>query len=265
MLNRLNAIFLGLFFLITGCAKQWADSEIKPERLPKLKQKDFILKLDSIKSIAPLYMYSKLKINYKDTERNVSFKTTLKSVKDSAVSVLITFARIPVFGALIDTSHLTILNKKDNCYTKGLINELSKTSGINFKYENIEELIFGHPIGYESDQKYHMLNDHFHYILSNHRKGQGRKKKEIVYSYSLHRDQNHLASTSIWVPADSVQIEAVYSEWQFSGNKYLPKKIELNIQSPKVSAQIRIEYTKLDTTTPESLFLIIPEKYEKCD
>ncbi|MEJ6505629.1 MAG: DUF4292 domain-containing protein [Crocinitomicaceae bacterium] len=265
MLNKTKFLFVVLCLFISGCAKQWTDSETKPEKLPKLKQKDFITKLDSISLGSPKFMYTKLKVNYKEGDRKFSFKTTLKNAQDSAVIALVSFARIPVFSALIDTSSLTLVNKKDKCYSKDLLLNFSKKSGVDFRYDNIEEVIYGHAIGFSKNKKYHMLNDPFNYKLSSHRKGQNRRHKDIVYTYNLHKNQKHLESTHIQIPFDSVEIKVNYLEWQTSEGYLLPKKIVLNLQTPKVSANIQMEYTRIDVLTPEPLFLIIPEKYEKCD
>ena len=264
MLNKLTGCIV-LFFLTVSCAKQWSDSEVKSEKLPKLKQKEFMAILDSISRSAPPYMYTKLKVSYKGADNKGSFKTTLKSVKDSAVSAVVSFAKIPVFSALIDTSTLTILNKKDKCFSVQALSEFSKTIGVDLALHNIEEVIFGRAIGYSKDNKYHMLNDSYHYILSTHRKGGGRKKKEIVYRYNLAPNKIHLASSHISTPMDSTEIETKYLEWQQADKYLLPKRIEMNIQTRGNAGQITLEYTRLDPLTPEALFLTIPDKYEKCD
>ena len=78
-------------------------------------------------------MYTKLKVSYKGADNKGSFKTTLKAVKDSAVSAVVSFARIPVFSALIDSSSLTIINKKDKCFSVQALSEFSKTIGIDLE------------------------------------------------------------------------------------------------------------------------------------
>lgn len=264
MWNKLAGCIV-FVFLTLGCAKQWSDSEVKPEKLPKMKQKEFITLLDSISRSAPHYMYTKLKVSYKGADNKVSFKATLKSVKDSAVSIVVSFARIPVFSSLIDTSTLTILNKKDKCFSVQALSEFSKNIGVDVVLHNLEEVIFGHAIGYSNNQKYHMLNDPYRYVLSSHRKGGARKKKEIVYRYNLNPKKGHLESSHISVPVDSTEIEIKYLEWQQADKYLLPQRIEMNIQTGGNAGQIILEYTRLDTLTPEALFLTIPEKYEKCD
>ncbi len=264
MLNKLIGCIVLVFFTVS-CAKQWSDSEVKPEKLPKLKHKEFITLLDSISTSAPHYMYTKLKVSYKGADNKGSFKTTLKAVKDSAVSAVVSFARIPVFSALIDSSSLTIINKKDKCFSVQALSEFSKTIGIDLARHNIEELIFGHAIGYSKNQKYHMLNDPYHYTLSTHRKGGGRKKKEIVFRYNLAPNKDHLVSSHISAPMDSTEIDINYLEWQQADKYLLPKQIIMDIQTRGNVGQITLEYTRLDAVTPEALFLTIPEKYEKCD
>ena len=64
---------------------------------------------------------------------------------------------------------------------------------------------------------------------------------------------------------DSTEIEIKYLEWQRADEYLLPKVIEMNIKTRNNIGQIILEYTRLDTVTPEALFLTIPEKYEKCD
>ena len=264
MLNKGMCALL-LLFMTASCAKQWSDATSRPDKLQKLKQKDFVAKLDSISATAPRYMYTKLKVSFKDSERKISFKTTLKAVNDSALSAIVSFARIPVFSALIDTTNLTIINKKDKCYSVQKLKDLTSDLGVSFERSGIEELIYGHAIGFNNEQKYFMHNDPYSYTISSHRKTNNRKKKEVVYTYVLHENQKHLSSTKINVPMDSTQIQINYLSWQESDGYRLPKKMEIEVRSPQRTMNIALEYTKLDLIAPEALFLIIPEKYEKCN
>ena len=149
MLNKGMCALL-LLFMTASCAKQWSDATSRPDKLQKLKQKDFVAKLDSISATAPRYMYTKLKVSFKDSERKISFKTTLKAVNDSALSAIVSFARIPVFSALIDTTNLTIINKKDKCYSVQKLKDLTSDLGVSFERSGIEELIYGHAIGFNN-------------------------------------------------------------------------------------------------------------------
>jgi hypothetical protein len=264
MLNK-SILALVVLVLTVSCAKQWSATDSMTAKLPKLKQKEFLAKLDSIAEIAPKYMYTKLKVSFKDEERKISFKTTLKAVNDSAITAIVSFARIPVFSALVDRSNLTVVNKKDKCYTIQKLEDLTSELGVSFQRSAVEELIYGHALGFSADKKYYMKNDPFSYTLSSHRKSNARKKNEIVYTYQLHENKKHLSSIKISVPMDSTDIEINYLSWQESQNYTLPKKVDINVKNPKLSVQISLEYTKLDVVTPEALFLTIPEKYEKCN
>ena len=256
---------LVVLFLSVSCAKQWTDTDSVTEKLPKLKQKEFIVKLDSIAETAPKYTYTKLKVSFKNEERRTSFKTTLKAVNDSAITAIVSFVRIPVFSALVDRLNLTVVNKKDKCYTIQKLEDLTSDLGVSFQLSAVEELIYGHALGFSADKKYYMKNDPYSYTLSSHRKSNARKKNEIVYTYQLHENKKHLSSVKINVPMYSTDIEINYLSWQETQNYRLPKKVDINVKNPKLSVQILLEYTKLDVVTPEVLFLTPPEKYEKCN
>ena len=59
MLNKGMCALL-LLFMTASCAKQWSDATSRPDKLQKLKQKEFVAKLDSISATAPRHMYTKM-------------------------------------------------------------------------------------------------------------------------------------------------------------------------------------------------------------
>ena len=78
MKRILNNIIFGLatLLMLVSCSSQWAGIGEKPEKLPKLKDKVFIEKMDSLHSLRPDYFYSKIKVTYADNERKISFKSS---------------------------------------------------------------------------------------------------------------------------------------------------------------------------------------------
>ena len=111
--------FFFLFaFVWMGCAKKTTQHVISTEKLPKIKDKELIAVLDSLHQIKVKTFYTKLSVDYKDTTRDVSFKTSIKNVTDSAVNAIITYARIPIVTAMVTTDSVLVVNKNDKCYTK---------------------------------------------------------------------------------------------------------------------------------------------------
>ena len=131
MKHFLNRVILGLILLMvfTSCSRQWVEIGEKPQKLPKLKEKMFIQKMDSLHAMRPNYFYTKIKVTYTDEDRNVSFKSSVNIVEDSALSTILSYAAIPIFTAYLDTQKITIVNKKDKCHTNKFISDYSELWG----------------------------------------------------------------------------------------------------------------------------------------
>ena len=268
----LNKIFFSVafLFLFVSCSKQWSDLDEKPEKLPKLKEKAFIEKMDSLHALRPNYFYSKIKVSYSDEERNISFKSSVNVVKDSALSTILSYAAIPVFTAYLDPKEITIVNKKDKCYTTKEIADYSELWGIEMSFDNVQELLFGLPIGYKKGEKYHVLSNPYEYVLSTHKKREQKKsekrhKSNIIYTYKLNHKANSLSSIQIYSPADSFKIDIQYSDWQENNGTLYPKEMNISLSGPKSTSEIRLVFNRLKINTPRKLSLIIPENYESCN
>ena len=114
--------FIKLVFTIFGllwlgsCAPKFVtsiDETLPQEKLPKKKDKELVETLDSLALIKPKSFYSKLSVDYKDTTREISFKTSLKIVSDSAVNAIITYAKIPIVTTMKTMETIIVVNRTD--------------------------------------------------------------------------------------------------------------------------------------------------------
>ncbi len=261
---------VGFSFLMFSCAKQWSETEVKSDKLPKLKERTFVKKMDSLHALRPQYFYSKMKVSFTDKERTVSFKTSVNVVLDSAVSAILSYAAIPIFTAYLDTSDISIVNKKDKCFMNKRITDYSELLGVDLSFDNIQELVFGLPIGYVPGKKYHVINKPNQYILSTHKKrdqkkSEKRNRSNIIYSYALNTRADQLHSTHIFSPLDSLKLDIQYQEWQIKGGVSYPKEMLIDVSGPNTRAQIKMIFNKLKINEPRQLFMIIPEHYETCN
>jgi hypothetical protein len=119
MQNPFIKIAVGLSFIwaLSSCAPKVGSDLMNGDKLPKIKDKELVDRLDSLSKIEPRTFYSKLDINYKDSTTDISFKTSLKIVADSAISAIITYARIPIVTAMVTKDTITVVNKREKCYT----------------------------------------------------------------------------------------------------------------------------------------------------
>jgi hypothetical protein len=265
-----------LFLGLTSCKTQELIAEQSTtDKLPKIKDKELIDRIDSLSHIEPRTFYSKLVLSYQDLskpadESEISVKTSIKIVSDSAVSAIITYARIPVVTALVTQDTLSVVNKRDRCYTVASLDYLKDLFGVDFSYENIEEIIYGKPLDYQITQKYFVDNDPFQYSISTHKKHDRKKpdrkqRDDLMIQYQLTNDAKALRQTRIWSLEDSTEVSVVYLERQQLNGYDLPLKVEINIRTPKKSLLLTLLYERVEVNEPQELIIVIPESYEKCD
>lgn len=174
-IRNTNSYLLPLLILIiTSCHPR--ESEFKPEKVKNRKTEDLVRALDSLGNVRPDHFYSRIKTVYADTNRTVSFRTSLRMTKDSAVSALITKASIPVAQAMVRPDSVLIHNKMSNCMIQKDLSYFKEAFGVDFSYVNIEELILGLPIDFDTTQRYFQINDNYSYIISSKKKREVRRE-----------------------------------------------------------------------------------------
>lgn len=272
MIRTINFISLTVTLLfLTSCAKQL--TEVQQEKLPRIKPQELVDVLDSLSHRKPDFFYTKISTSFSDTNRNINFKTSIRMVKDSAINTLITYAKIPIVNSIITQDTVKIVNKKDKCYIMQSLGYIKENFGVEFNYRNLEELILGMPLDYDTTQKYFLIHDPFTYTLSSHKKKLRRidrldrndDKNDILIKYFLTNDGHGLKGMFIESPEDGTTIQVDYLTREMIDNYSIPKEVFIKITSPKNEMRIELSYDKAEINQPQPLFLVIPEGYERCE
>ena len=276
MSRSINSLsILAVMLLLFSCAKKMTETD--KDKLPRKKAQDLVEVLDSLSHRKPNFFYTKISTNFSDTNRNVNFKTSIRMVKDSAINTLITYAKIPVVNSIITKDSVTIVNKRDKCYIQQSLSYIKENFGIDFNYRNLEELILGLPLDYDTTQKYFMIHDPFNYIISSHKKREIKRldrperpdrnpdKEDIVIRYMLTDDAKGLKGMFIESPQDSTTIQVYYLTREMVSDYSVPKDVLIVITSPRNQMRIEMSYDKAEIDQPQPLFLVIPEGYEFCE
>jgi hypothetical protein len=269
-INYIYLLALGSL-LFVSCAKKLTETD--REKLPRKKPQDLIDVLDSLSGIKPNYFYTKISTKFEDTNRTVSFKTSIRLVKDSAINTLITYATLPIVNAMITTDSVIISNKRDKCYIRESMDYIKENFAVEFNYRNIEELILGIPLDFDSTQKYFPIHDPYNYIISSQKKreikrnerNERNQKEDILIKYYLTDDAKGLKAVDIESPSDTASIHVDYSVREQIDGYDIPKEVFIQIKSARNNMRIQMTYEKIEINTPKEMFLIIPETYEKCE
>jgi len=273
-----SLLAVGIVVLATSCAPR--ELAEKPVRLEKKKEKELIAALDSIHTLRPNTLFTKIKSSYSDTAKSVSFKTTIRLVKDSFADVIISKMNLPVASALITTDSISIANKLQKCLIQKDLSYFKEIFQVDFNYQNLEELLLGLPLGFDTTQKYFQINDPFQYLISsvkkkdlrrefrnrNDRNRNNRRIEEnnVVFVYQLASDLKSIKRMSLNSPNDTTSIEINYLSRDSIDTYLLPNEVSVVIKTPRNRIVIDLDYGSTSVNELQEILFTIPEGYETC-
>ena len=265
-----------LLILVSSCSPKLI--LLNSEKLDRKKTSELTDALDEMSKLRPDYFYSRISTKFKDTTQSVSFKTSLKIKRDSAVSAFISFAAIPIIQAIVTQDSLTVVNKRNKCFTLTDLSIIKNTFGYAFEYGNVEEILLGLPLAYDTNQRYFQIHDPHNYIISSHRKRQIKKNEkgkpmdknngnddEIIVKYFLSDDISRIKKLEIESPSDSTRLEVNYVTSEIVNSFSVPKSVEIQVFTPKNTISLKLDYEKTEVNEPQSLLLVIPKTYSICE
>ena len=263
-LNKI--VILVLLVIITSCSK---DSLPGNDKLPKVKDAELQEIMTSLVVRDFETYYAKISTKYTDSSTNMSFKTSIRIRRDSIVNATITYAGIPIMNSIISTDSIHLTNKREKCYILESLAFFKESFGVDFSYQNIEELFLGLPVGFDPEKKYFRTDDPYSYTLSSHRKKDIRKNerkdmREIIMYYTLSDDLQKLDRIQIESPGDSASIVINYLNRGMINNKSLPVNAEIKIYTPRQEIEIIMNFKKTRLNEVENIHFVIPEDYERC-
>lgn len=253
----------------TSCAKKII-GEVPLVKVERKRTSELVEKLDSLSKKTPLTFYSKISTSYKDTTQEVSFKTSVRMIKDSAVTAMITYAGIPLVNSIITKDSLQFTNKKERCYVKTNLKLLKQEFGVDFDFKNLQELLLGQPLGYHPQQKYYQIHDPYTYIVSSHRKREIKKMErknfdDFILKYYFTEDTLGIKKIEIENNKDSTFIVINYKTKKNVENFWIPDEVEISINTKKNSIFIVLNYEKIEINQEQEIYFTIPENYEACN
>ena len=284
-----NIKWLGLALLVVlgSCARRPVAD--KPVKLEKRKTSELLHVMDSLSVIRPNSFYTKIKCHFSDTNRRISFKTSIRSIKDSIINPIITYAGIPLVNSIIRRDSLFITNRKDKCAIRTTMNYIKESFGVDFDYRNIEELLLGLPVAYDTTQKYFQINDPYNYIISSHRKriikkenkvkqhdrdnnlnfrkdrnGNDENDDDVMIRYYIHPSLKSISRLVIDSPDDTTHISVDYITRDTVDTYLLPREMIIDIVTARTHIVLTMDYDKTEVNTPQEIYFVIPEEYGDC-
>lgn len=287
-----------LSLLLLACSQKVVEAPVESERLPREKKHELISALDSLILRKPSFFYTKISTSYTDTTTSISFKTSVRMVKDSATNILITYAKIPIVNSMFSQDTVKIVNKKDKCYIQQSLDFFRQNFGVDVSYANLEEILLGMPLDYDTTIRYFKIHDPANYVISSHKKRTVKRveriedrvddfrtekekerdrqreqelerirkiQDEIIIKYYLSADKRELKAMKVESVADSTFIDINYVTREWINGISIPKEVNLLIRTPRNSIRLELVYEKVELDMPQQLYFVIPEDYEVCN
>lgn len=282
------------FFFLLLIAQAYSCShkllpELPKEKLERRKTSELIAAIDSISHKRPRYFYSKIKCEFTDTNQHRSFKTSIRLVRDSAMNALITYAAIPIVNSMIRPDSVIISNRTEKCVIRRDLDFIREQFGVSFDYRNVEELMLGLPVGYDTTQKYFQIHDPHNYILSSHKKRivrrelrrpdrdrnndrprrEGRnndddEEEDVILNYYLSDDLRSIKRVFIDSPDDTTAITVDYLSRDSVNGYLVPNDMRVVIVTPRNRIVLTMDYDKSEVNVPVDIHFVIPEEYGEC-
>ena len=254
---------------ITSCAKKMI-GEIPLVKVERKRTADLVAILDSLSKKKPKTFYSKIATSFKDTNQELSFKTSIRIITDSAITAMITYAGIPLVNSIITKDSLQFTNKKDKCYVKTTLKLLKQEFGVDFDLNNIQELLLANPLGFQPLQKYYQIHDPYSYIVSSHRKREIKKMErknfdDFILKYYFSNDSLGIKKLEIENNKDSTFVVINYKSKKLIENYLIPQEVDIQISTKKNNIFIRLNYEKIEVNQEQEIYFTIPENYESCN
>lgn len=270
MNRNFKAYYLfGLLLVFLSSCSMWKDHEGDVDVLRK-SDEEIKVALDSLTDVTFDSFFTRISMKYKDTAQNVSFKTTVRIVSDSAVNARMTFAGIPIINTMVTKDSMLMTDKHNKCVIREELSYFKKSFGVDFSFKNIEELIVGKPVGYDKTKEYYRVNDPKAFVFCSHKKREIRRnerkgQREIITYYTLTEDLKNLSAIQLISPEDTAMIDIQYLERELVDGYMMPQTVEVVIYTPKQEINIQAHYKKSHVNREEEeIIFIIPEDYEKC-
>lgn len=244
--------------------------EVPLVKVERKRTADLITMLDSLSKRKPKTFYSKIATSYKDTNQEVSFKTSVRIIKDSAITAMITYAGIPLVNSIITKDSLQFTNKKEKCFVKTTLKLLKQEFGVDFDFANIQEVLLANPLGFHPQQKYYQIHDPYSYIISSHRKREIKKMErknfdDFILKYHFSNDSLGIKKLEIENNKDSTYITINYKSKKRINNYLIPEEVEIKITTRKNNIVIVLNYEKIEVNQEQEIYFTIPDNYESCN
>lgn len=203
-----------------------------------------------------------------------SFDIKLAIKKDSAMLVSIRYLLgLEVAKVLITRDSVRFVNYVSKNYFRGDFHYINTLLNADLDFELLQAVLFGNSAEYsDDDTKLKPVTDrqNCRYLLSTVRKRRlrriqsGESLKDALQILTLSPDNFKILNNEFADPATNRRILVSYSAFQEKDSVFAPRRVDIEIAAQK-KAGLKINYVRIEKSSPQKLSLSIPAKYEELE
>lgn len=244
-----------LLFSIGACK---SSEKIVSEKDERLTRNQLIQRLANAKVPAE-WMSCKGQMKLESPDLNASGSFRMHIQKDSAIWMHISKLGFEIGRALITPDSVLVINRWENTYINGSIDELSRMLGSRVSFDELQRLFWGLPLVYDSGAEIENEKDHF--IV----KG----RDEVTKSSYLYAISAPFLITSGWLQKRNTGGGGVQSlaftndDFQLiTDDYYFPYIRDYDLTSPDMQLKVEMSIQNLVINEAQDLHMRIPANFE---
>lgn len=203
------------------------------------------------------YFSTKAKVDYIDSEQNLSTPVQIRIKQDSAIWMSIT----PVLGIemvriLIRKDSVFMINRLKKEYYAGSFDLIKKQLGLSVNYKLVEKLLIGDiPLKSTSSQK--LTKTSTHYVLE-------QLLKDFTIVNNIQKANSRLDKIEINGKEEDIETQILYSSFTPINEVDFAQNIKLNQVREGKKTNIDVKYSKTKTSDqPINMTFSIPSNYNE--
>lgn len=203
------------------------------------------------------YLSTRAKVDYIDSEQNLSTPVQIRIRQDSAIWMSVTPALgIEMVRILIRKDSVFMINKLKKEYYAGSFDLIKQQLGLTVNYKLVEKLLIGDiPLKSTSSQK--LTKTDSHYILE-------QLLKEFTITNNVQKGNSRLDKLEIKGIGDDTETQILYSNFTPINNVDFAQDIKLNQVRNGKKTNIDINYNKTKVSDePLKMSFTIPSNYNE--
>ncbi len=202
----------------------------------------------------------KISCHYTDKNQNLSFRASLKAIKDEQIEVLATKVGFPIARLLVSPDSILYINYFKKEYLKDDYASFSQAFKVDLDFTTIQAMLANRVFSHQSKSSLHKLQSSVEdglYVLST-RKKQNPSQKMFFLPAQFLLNKLFIENTE-----EHHRLEVNFDDFISVEDKMYPSSVDLSYQSEKKNIGIKAKMSNISTKTIEKRKIKIPKSYKR--